>query len=439
MLLFVASFESGAWELDLEDDSDSSNAEVDSLELEDLPLVENSSDDDESAPSSDSKSIELNETFWDDIADEKKQPAPISSQSNGDAGGKRPKNQSRREKIIRGSLVALVLIAAVIGLVIWSANVRDNRVRNVVDNDPPRLNAVAPQAGKAKSRSNETRPPSSPEISLIEKAKLAYGRKEYQQADHFLTLHINQNGGNASEYILRGHCRYETGKISTAITDYNRAVELDSTSVAAHLKLSEMYELNDEYSKVIREYSKLIELEPGEGKWYEKRGDLFQRQRLHEKAINDFTDSIAKDPDGDYLRYKKRGMSHKSRKNYDKAISDFSVVLSQDPNDYESYKWRGLCCIGLKKYPQAYDDLTFLIINEKQLDFAYKYRGVYYYRLQQYDDALQDYLRALSYDPKSGRERGRTHKLLYLTYKELGASQSAIFHLRKSKENGYKK
>jgi len=112
------------------------------------------------------------------------------------------------------------------------------------------------------------------------------------------------------------------------------------------------------------------------------KGDLF------DLGIEKLTISIDIYPNYDAYLY--RGLAYTGKQLYDKAISDFSEAIAIDPNDVAAYSGRGNAYALKGWYPQAFSDLNEAIKMKPDDGRAYLYRAKIYYGLKEYKMAWED-------------------------------------------------
>jgi tetratricopeptide (TPR) repeat protein len=111
---------------------------------------------------------------------------------------------------------------------------------------------------------------------------------------------------DAESHIYRGHHNFLNGNYDEAISDYNRAIEL-----------------NPEFSEA-----------------YYTRGSAYDRKGQYNHAIDDYTKAIELNP---YFveAYSNRGVANGIIGRYDRSISDLKKAIEIRPNFADSYYNRG--------------------------------------------------------------------------------------------------
>ncbi len=122
-----------------------------------------------------------------------------------------------------------------------------------------------------------------------------FGRKNFAASVVHYTCAIDRQPDYAPTYASRGFAYAALGDSDSALADYDRALELDETLLAA----------------------------------YTNRGTLYARLGNFGLAIGDFTLVISLDPDN-AVAYNNRGIIHAVEGNYDLAIADFQEAIGID-------------------------------------------------------------------------------------------------------------
>lgn len=168
------------------------------------------------------------------------------------------------------------------------------------------------------------------------------------------------------DYKFRGHSLLNKGQIDDAISDLNKAVELNPKDAGA----------------------------------YFYRGNAYYKKGQIDKALSDYSEAIKINPR--YTNaYFSRGLHYVGVEEYSKAISDFNKVISITPDNASAYYYRGASYFGKKKYKKALSDYDKAIELDPEYVNAYINRGLYYHGINQYPKAISDYSKALELNPSS--------------------------------------
>jgi tetratricopeptide (TPR) repeat protein len=141
----------------------------------------------------------------------------------------------------------------------------------------------------------------------------------------------------------------------------------------------------------------LVSLYSQSTKDYEK-GDNFMTARQYEKAAEEYSKLIVKDPKDAYAVYK-RGVAYLFMNNFAAAISDFDSALKINGDDPDSYNNRGLALSYQGELTRAMSDFDKAIELDPGFAQAYINRGSAYVATNQHDKAVKDFDKAIKIDP----------------------------------------
>jgi tetratricopeptide (TPR) repeat protein len=171
--------------------------------------------------------------------------------------------------------------------------------------------------------------------------------------------------------VQRGVAARQQGEIDQALTEFNRAVQLDARNALAFQGRGNVFSTQGEYDRAIADYSKALQLDPELSLSFVNRGLAYVKKKQPEKAIADYTSALKLDPKL-ALAYLNRGSAYARLGEYDRAIADFTEALK------------------IEKLPLAH-------VN----------RGLAYVKKNEYARAIADYTKALELDPQSKEARTR--------------------------------
>lgn len=163
-------------------------------------------------------------------------------------------------------------------------------------------------------------------------------------------------------YFVQGYRKYEADHYDEAISDLNRAIQLNPEFPATYYKRALVYAERKDYEKAIVDYTKVIELNPEDAIAYQKRGrvkrrlgssksEIVQKLDLFTTAIDDYTHAIQLYPQY-VIAYNNRGWVKyligkygadvtKARQLYESAIDDYTQAIKIDPKYMPAHKNRG--------------------------------------------------------------------------------------------------
>ncbi len=131
---------------------------------------------------------------------------------------------------------------------------------------------------------------------------------------------------------MRGRSFYEKKNYDSAISDLEKAIELDPNDANMYYWRGFCFYEKEDFDNAISDFSKAIELDPNDANIYYWRGICFYDKEDFDNAISDFSKAIELNP-SDPEHYYWRGRSFYEKKNYDSAISDLEKAIELDSND----------------------------------------------------------------------------------------------------------
>jgi tetratricopeptide (TPR) repeat protein len=131
----------------------------------------------------------------------------------------------------------------------------------------------------------------------------------------------------AEVYFNRGVDSSQKGDFKKAISDFNKAIDVNPEFVVAYLNRGFSYSRMGEFDKAIADYTRAIELNPRYAVAYHNRGFVYRRMGAYDKAIVDYTKAIEIDPKY-ALAYYNRGRAYYDNGDYEKAWEDIKKARS---------------------------------------------------------------------------------------------------------------
>jgi tetratricopeptide (TPR) repeat protein len=128
---------------------------------------------------------------------------------------------------------------------------------------------------------------------------------------------------SAEAYYNRGLTYGKKGQYDRAISDFNKAIELNPKYAMAFNDRGVAYFYKGQCDKAISDYNKAIEIDPEYYKAYSNRGNAYLYKGQINQAIPDYNKAIELNP-GYALAYNNRGNVYLNKGQFDQAISDYS-------------------------------------------------------------------------------------------------------------------
>ncbi len=125
----------------------------------------------------------------------------------------------------------------------------------------------------------------------------------------------------AETYFNRGVTYSQKGEFDRAISNYNKAIELNPKFVVAYLDRGFTYSKLGENDRAISDYNKAIEINPRYAMAFNNRGFIYRKKGDFDRAISDYSQAIEIDPRYAVAHYN-RGRAYYLKGEYDKSWED---------------------------------------------------------------------------------------------------------------------
>jgi tetratricopeptide (TPR) repeat protein/beta-lactamase regulating signal transducer with metallopeptidase domain len=205
---------------------------------------------------------------------------------------------------------------------------------------------------------------------------------------------------NAGVYISRGISCLKEGLIEDALSNLNRAIDLDPGNAAAYVARGSAYFRQGRFDSVISDCTRAIEINPDLAVAYQNRGSAYYRLGNLDNAVSDYSRAIELNPDL-AAAFQDRGSIYQGQGRLKDAISDYSRALKINPDDAVTCNYRGSAYFKQGQYEKAFADFNRAIeLNPKYVS-AYINRGTYYYTTDDARSAVADYKMALDLNPEN--------------------------------------
>jgi Flp pilus assembly protein TadD len=129
------------------------------------------------------------------------------------------------------------------------------------------------------------------------------------------------NENQAVAFNSRGIAFAMKGKQDQAITDFNRAIQLEPDYAGAFSNRANAYAAKGEFDQAMADYDRAIQLKPDDSDAYNYRGVAYAVMGHFDKAIADFDRAIQLKPENTGA-LNNRGSAYDSVGEYERAIAD---------------------------------------------------------------------------------------------------------------------
>jgi len=136
-------------------------------------------------------------------------------------------------------------------------------------------------------------------------------------------------GASAEEYNNRGLAYRRKGEYDQAISDFNKAVEINPKYAQSFFNRGVAYMGKGQYDQAISDYTKALEIDPRYEIAYFARGVAYMNKGQYDQAISDLTKAIEINPRYG-VAYFSRGRAYYYKTEYDKSWDDIKKAQDLD-------------------------------------------------------------------------------------------------------------
>ncbi len=209
---------------------------------------------------------------------------------------------------------------------------------------------------------------------------------------------INQYQTIPQAYINRGIILATEKKYDEALTDYNKAIQLEPKFSKAYNNRGGLMRTLNKYDDAISDFNKAIELQPDYVKAYNNRGLLMNITKRYDEAIKDYSKAIELKPNFAEA-FNNRGVVNRNLNRNEESLSDFNKAIELQPNYYKAYYDRAILMANQNKYDLAINDYNKAIQLQPDYAFAYLKRGNLSMNQKKYDEAINDFNKTINLQP----------------------------------------
>jgi len=200
---------------------------------------------------------------------------------------------------------------------------------------------------------------------------------------------MGQSTHKVRPYINLGSAYYQQGDFIQALSNYNKAIEINPGCADAYYGRGNVYSQLGDLPQALSNYNKAIEIDPGYTDAYYNRGNAYAKQGDFAQALSNYDRAIEIKPRSPQI-YNSIGNAYTKQGNFDQALSNYNKAIEIDPGYADAYYNRGIFWGQHGHLKQAVTDFTKAIaINPKDGDYYYN-RGFAYHQLKNYNMAEKD-------------------------------------------------
>ena len=234
----------------------------------------------------------------------------------------------------------------------------------------------------------------------------------------YLTCLINDaaldSADLAGAHSRRATIYLELRRYEQALTDYNRAMDLDPGNARAIASHAETYRLMARYDEALADFNRAIDIDPGDAWAIGSRGQTFRALKRYDAALADYNRAVDLDPDQSWI-IGGRAQTYRLMDRHEEAMADYNRALDLDPDQSWIIGGRAQTYRLMDRYEEAMADFDRAVDLDPDYAWAIAGRGQTYRALNQYEEAIADYNRAVDLDPDYAwaiAGRGQTYRAL---------------------------
>jgi tetratricopeptide (TPR) repeat protein len=192
---------------------------------------------------------------------------------------------------------------------------------------------------------------------------------------------------------------FYSGQRKNAILCYTKALEVEPDCVYILVQRGLALQEEHHLDEAISDYEKALKLDSNYGMAYYGRGWARHWQSDFNGELQDAQIGLQLDPTnrGPYLR--RIGAAQSGLKIFHEAIAAYSEAIEIQPLDEGTIYNRGICYYEIEMYKEAIKDFDRALELDSDWSWALTYRAMAYAKLGQLEKASNDVNLALKYDP----------------------------------------
>ena len=238
-------------------------------------------------------------------------------------------NFGKEYNMLRQKAFLLLLVISFIGLFVLPMS----DVNAVSEQDPD-------SSGALTERQRDT-------LDYANRGFKFFRKGQFEKAISDFNKAIELDPGVTLCYFARGQIYLENKQIDKAISDFNKTIELNPHLIDTYIFRGSAYHMEDQIDKAILDYSKAIEMKPEDADVYNLRGNVYYKKGEIDKAIADYTRAIEINP-GHATAYYNRGRAYNIVGSIDMASDDYEKAIELNPRYGETNDDHEIVCRRLR-------------------------------------------------------------------------------------------
>ncbi|MGB3401844.1 MAG: tetratricopeptide repeat protein [Microcoleaceae cyanobacterium] len=241
----------------------------------------------------------------------------------------------------------------------------------------------------------------------VTQGKLSEAVTHYQRA-------LDQNPQNIIAYQELGNIFLKLQKPEQAIQSYQKAVALQPKLPQTYHNLGEAYAQLEQWTEAISVYQTAIQLKPDFSWSYNNLADIYLKLGQWTQAINYYRKAIKLNPNF-ALSHHNLGEAYSKLEQWEKAISAYQQAVQLNPKFVWSQYHLGELLCQHQFYSKAIPPLQKSIELQPSFNWSYYYLAEAYFNLEQWEKAIKGYRQSVKVKPDFALGYGRLGDALIQT------------------------
>lgn len=159
--------------------------------------------------------------------------------------------------------------------------------------------------------------------------------------------------------VARGDSAFAALDLENALLHYNKALEADAKATGAYLGRGKIYWMTNQHEKALPDFNQALALQPDQPWALYYRGISLMMLRRFDEGVTDLSQIVGSEvfPVEDLARiHRFRGIGYMNLERYDEALQDFSTCIDLQPENAFYYMERAQLHEGLGHTLEARSD-----------------------------------------------------------------------------------
>lgn len=182
----------------------------------------------------------------------------------------------------------------------------------------------------------------------------------------------------------------EKEQYDEAISQFEKAVQMDPTFEIGYYNLGVAYTGKGQYEEALARYQKVLQIDPDHAQTHFKLGSIYQRRGSYDLAMEEYKKAIETKPDYAQAHFN-LGLLYGKKEMFNQASESFNEAIRSNPSYIKPYIYLGLMHKAIKGYDTAIE------IFKKALQISPKHPGLHnnlalvYVEKNMYEEAAQEF------------------------------------------------